>query len=396
MSIVIGLLILGLLIFVHELGHFLVAKLCKVEVLEFSIGFGKKIASFKRGFTRYSIGVFPLGGYVRMLGDDPRLLNDKYKDLTLQEIQAKSDDAEGPPLFLMQDIEDRSADELTHLNDRGKWFLYKNYFQKFAVVFAGPLFNVLFAWLVAVFIVFNQGIPELVNKPIIGGVAEDSPAMKANIKSDVTVLSINSISFETWEELAEYVQNSKGEKLELEFKSEDGTVETVEVYPEKISSEIAAVYGLSEDLYRIGIEPSYSFKPVSFLSSFYYGFNYVANVSYLTVNGIVAMFKGKVSSEHIGGPISIIGYAAKSAEMGFQVILKFIIMLSISLALLNLLPIPVLDGGHILIFTIEALTRRKLGIRAYERMTQVGMFIILSLFVFATGNDLSKLFSKFF
>ena len=153
---------------------------------------------------------------------------------------------------------------------------------------------------------------------------------------------------------------------------------------------------MSEDLYRIGIEPSYSFKPVSFLSSFYYGFNYVANVSYLTVNGIVAMFKGKVSSEHIGGPISIIGYAAKSAEMGFQVILKFIIMLSISLALLNLLPIPVLDGGHILIFTIEALTRRKLGIRAYERMTQVGMFIILSLFVFATGNDLSKLFSKFF
>lgn len=393
--ILLGILILGILVFVHELGHFLAAKFCGVQVLEFSIGFGKKIFSMKRGTTRYSIGVFPLGGYVRMLGDDPRFIDEKYENRTLKEIYNSDEIKDETPAFLMQDIEERPDAELELLNDRKSWFLYKSYWKKFLIVFAGPLFNILFAWFLAILVIFSYGLPDPINLPIIGDITKDSPAKIAGLKKGDEVLNIDNLTFKTWDELANYIQNSNGKSLKFNIKSENDELKKLVIIPEKIDPEMAAVYGYPEDIYRIGIEPQYELSSVPILNSIHYGFNYVTNISLLTFNSIYAMVSGKISAKHIGGPISIVGYAADSAKMGFEFILKFIIMLSVSLGLFNLFPIPVLDGGHLLIFTIEAVIRRRLGKKAYDTINQIGMTLIISLFLFSTGNDILKIVYKF-
>lgn len=381
MMILVSVLVLGVLIFVHELGHFLIAKLFKVGVLEFSIGFGKKLLRFKRGETTYSIGAIPLGGYVRMVGDDYRSLRDEV---------AAAAEGETPEEHEANELLDPSTQAL--LQDRSRWFLLKPLHAKAAIVLAGPAFNIIFALLLAVFSVATFGRVTAVDEPIIGEAIPDFPAHKAGLQRNDRVLAVNGQVVESWREMAKLISNSQDGKVSL-------TVERATADGGALEQSTIEVQGTTQDLlptleepqvkqFRIGIVPSTHREPVGLVEALKLGTAQVYFISYTTVRGLYGMVVGAISPSSIRGPIFIFGEAARSADRGSDYLIDFMVFLSVSLAVLNLLPIPVLDGGHLLFFLIEAVRRRPLSLRVQEYATQVGMVVLLLLMVFALGNDI--------
>lgn len=353
MSIIVAILILGILIFVHELGHFLVAKLCGVGVREFAIGFGPKVMQFHKGETNYTIRAIPLGGFVSMIG------------------------------------ESHEAD--SELEDHKGSFIRKNYYQKFSVVFAGPLFNLLFAVLVSAASFYAFGANEPKNEPIIGAVAPKSPAEAAGLKEGDIIKSVNGTEVITWEDMAELVSGSDRVDLIIDRGGEEIPIS---IAPELEKIEEAVIRGDNESSKRrIGIIASFDKVPVGLVDSFKFAGLQVAGISIMTVRGIGGMIKGLISPEHISGPIFIVSEAARSANRGIEYVMDFMVFLSVSLALLNLLPIPILDGGHLVVFTIEAIIRRPISLKVQQVATQVGFAFLMVLTFFALSNDIRRLFS---
>jgi regulator of sigma E protease len=353
MFIVVAILILGILIFVHELGHFLVAKACGVGVKEFAIGFGPKVIQFRRNETNYAIRAIPLGGFVSMVGE--------------------SHEADG------------------ELVDHKGSFIRKNYFQKFAVVFAGPLFNLIFAILVAASSFYLYGASKPKDEPIIGAVAPKSPAETAGLKEGDRVKAVNGIAVQTWESMAELINGSDRVDLLIDRNGEEIKLN---ISPELEKIEEAVIRGDSESSRRrIGIIASFDRVSVGIVESFKLAGLQVAGISTMTLRGISGMVKGLISPEHISGPIFIISEAAKSAKRGLENVMDFMVFLSVSLALLNLLPIPILDGGHLVVFTIEAIIRRPISLKVQQVATQLGFAFLMVLTFFALSNDIRRLFS---
>ncbi|WKZ56792.1 MAG: RIP metalloprotease RseP [Bdellovibrionota bacterium] len=382
LMIVLAITVLGILIFVHELGHFLFAKWNGIGVLDFSIGFGKKLWKRKIGETTYSLGLIPLGGYVRMVGDDPRAV------AAGQGLPAESGDLEA-----VSTLDDEQARLMA---DQSKWFLKKGYWAKFWVVFAGPLFNLLFAWFLAIGSIALFGFDSPQNLAKIGEVFPGLPAEKAGLQRGDLVRSVNGVPVTTWEELASKIAGSGGEPVTLEItrQGESGLEQqhTLTLNPTQEIGELALLEGKDpKKSFKIGIVPSTERMPASLQEAFIGGTNHVLFLSYMTVKGLYGMIQGIISPKHIAGPIFIFQQAAKSAKRGVDYLIEFMIFLSVSLAILNLLPIPILDGGHLVFFTLEALRRKPLSLRVQEVANQFGMAVLLLLMVFALGNDLLRL-----
>ena len=221
--IIYGIITLGVLVFVHELGHFLLAKWNNVGVLEFAVGFGKKIWKKRVGETTYAIGIIPLGGYVRMVGDDPRMLDPEGEKGTNPSDLIEGRDAK----------EEISEEEKALLADKSRWFLTKGYWARVSIVLAGPMFNILFAVLLSFCVLVLYGRPDLdkSSRPIIGEVVPGYPAEKAGLRSGDYVRSIDGKPVQTWIELATTVADSAGKELVLsvERKGEDGAISVSEV-----------------------------------------------------------------------------------------------------------------------------------------------------------------------
>ena len=380
MNLLIGLIALSVLVFVHELGHFLFAKLFGVGVLEFAIGFGKQLVKFKRGETTYSLRAIPLGGFVKMVGDDPIA----YQN--------------GEPQYDEETAKTLTEEQKKFYEDESKWFLKKKYYQKLLIVFAGPLFNIVFALFLSFFALSFYGDSVPVEEPIIGGVMPGQPAEVAGIKEKDFVRKVNNVEMLTWEQLAKTIADSNGEEMTLSIErtvKETGAVEKIEikVVGSKATTELDVLYGDTErPRYKIGIVPDTKQVPISMSDAAINSALITVGITEKTVFGFVAMVSGLISPKHIGGPISIFKEGAKSAERGFLGVLQFMIFLSISLGVLNLLPIPILDGGHIVFFTIEKLLGTSLGIKFYKVANSIGAAMLLSLMIFAFGNDIFKLF----
>lgn len=355
-----ALLVFCILVFVHELGHFLLAKWSGVGVLEFAIGFGPTVIQKKVGDTMYSLRAIPLGGYVRMVGEDP----------------TNSEIPEGIPL-----------DELRMYQDPNKWLSKKSYWKKFAVVFAGPLFNMIFALLASIYLVGTYGIYESVEQPIIGATIPKQPAEKAGLKAGDKVLSINDKTVATWTELASTVRDSGGVELRVRVLRGDSE-STILVTPAMDDGELAYLEGVKA--YRIGIVPDLTRKNASWAEAIPFGATSLYATTLMTIKGLWGMATGHISTDNLAGPVFIFGEAASKAKQGFEHILDFMIMLSVGLAVLNLLPIPVLDGGHLVFFTIEALIGRPVSLKLRERAMQVGMIFLLLLTFYALKNDLTR------
>jgi regulator of sigma E protease len=347
-SILSFIVVLGVLIFVHELGHFIVAKLLGVGVEKFSLGFGPKLIGRKIGQTEYLLSALPLGGYVKMVGE--------------------GDEAE-------------VSEEEQALSFAGKSPL-----RRIAIVVAGPFSNLLFAMLIYV-TVFMAGIP--VPTARIGEVVKDKPAARAGLKADDLITAINGKQVKKWEDFAAVVQDGKGEPVDLQVKR--GTASfSLRVVPETQS--VKNLFGETVTTPLIGVKASKEtfverLGPVAAVIS---GGAQTWFYIKLTLLSIVKIFERVVSFDTLGGPIMIAVMSGQQAAAGAVSFFAFMALLSVNLGVLNLLPIPILDGGHLFFFFYELIFRKPMGMKTREKAQQVGMVLLISLMVFATYNDLHR------
>lgn len=343
--------VLGVLIFFHELGHFLVARLFGVGVERFSLGFGPKLVGRTIGITDYRISAIPLGGYVKMVGEEP---------------DAEVDPADIPISF-------------TH----------KHVFKRILIVAAGPMFNMLLA--VIIFFVIFQISGLLILKPVIGEVKEDTPAHRSGLEKNDQVLAIDDLAVESWEDMARIITSSQGKTLAISLRRGDSEI-AVNVTPERKTYK--NIFNEDTERYVIGVTASgeVSSKDLTVLQAFSEGVIQTYNIAALTIKSVVKLIQGTLSPKTLGGPIMIAQMAGQQARQGMTSLAFFIALISINLAILNLLPIPVLDGGHLLFFFIEALTGRPVSIRVREIAQQAGVFVLILLMIYVFYNDITRVF----
>lgn len=344
--------VLGILVFFHELGHFLIARRIGVKVLKFSLGFGPKLVGRKIGETEYLISAVPLGGYVKLLGEDP--------------------------------TEEMSPE------DSGRSFSDQTVGKRIAIVMAGPLFNLILAALIFVFL-FMVGIPLLTTE--IGDVVADSPAMKAGILAGDKIVAINAKEISLWDEMREIIETNREQAMTFTVQRGDSRIDLM-ITPMVVDDENP----LKEKVRvgRIGVRPKGAFiiKRYNPVSAVLLGIERTWNITELTVLGIIKIFQREIPADTIGGPILILQMAGQQASEGFVNIMLFIAILSINLGVINLFPIPILDGGHILFFLIEAVIGKPVSIKKREIAQQVGLFLLVSLMLFAFYNDIMRFFIK--
>src|ERR1043166_4562928 len=342
---------LGALIVFHEFGHFLFAKLSGVGVLTFSVGFGPKLWKKKVGDTEYALSAFPLGGYVKMVGEDPS-----------EEISPA-------------DVE--------------RSFAHKNILKRIAIVAAGPGFNLLLAVFLLMIVFLFYGVPVLLSQ--VGGVESGSPAERAGIQKNDAITAIEGRPVREWEELSKAIKQSDGRPLNLQVRRDNKDL-NVSIQPMK--REGRNIFGEKRDEWVIGISSRVSIekgKPgLAVVKAFQQTYEY----SRLTLLALVKMITGEVSPRNLGGPILIAQMAGQQAQEGLGSFLPFVAILSINLGVLNLLPIPILDGGHLLFFLVEALIGRPLAVRHREMAQQVGLVLLMMLMIYAFYNDIARIFEK--
>jgi regulator of sigma E protease len=349
-SILAFVVVLGVLIFFHELGHFIVARLFGVGVEKFSLGFGPRIFGKKVGITDYRISAIPLGGYVKMVGDEP---------------DAELDPADIPISF-------------TH----------KHVLKRFLIVAAGPLFNLVLAIIIFFGIFMFSGT--YIVKPTIGKVDPESPAAVGGLLAQDEILAIDGAAVTSWEDMAALIADSQGRTLVITVRREGG-VQDVTVTPQLRKTK--NLFNEDIDRYIIGIAAAGDVlqQDLSFFQALKESFVQTYNVTELTVVSIAKMIKGTVSAKTIGGPIMIAQLAGQQAKAGATNLLFLIALLSVNLAILNFLPIPVLDGGHLLFFTIEMVIGRPVNTRMREIAQQAGIFILIMIMIFVFYNDITRL-----
>ena len=339
--------VLGVLIFFHELGHFLVARFFGVGVEKFSLGFGPRLVGRTVGRTDYRLSLIPLGGYVKMVGEEP--------------------DAEIDPTLIPIS------------------FTHKNVYQRFAIVAAGPLFNLLLAVLIFFMVFATSGISVL--RPVIGEVDEASPAEQSGLKPKDLIVSIGGAPVSTWEEMSAMIKASQGQSFEIGLERE-GARMAVNITPELKTTQ--NLFGEDIERYLIGVRPlgNWLERKLSLSESLTLSVTRTWEIVELTVLSVVKLIQGKLPATTLGGPIKIAKMAGAQAREGLTALMVFTAVISINLAILNFLPIPVLDGGHLMFFTIEMISRRPVSIKIREIAQQFGIFLLISLMIFVIFNDI--------
>ena len=440
--------VLGVLIFVHEAGHFLAAKWAGIYVHRFSLGLGSPIPglTWKRGETEYSISWLPLGGYVKMASRD--------EDIGGSALEGGAIETPVPP---------------------DRMFEAKPIWKRMIVILAGVTMNALFAWLVFSFLAFKNGrqidpettvgriMEEMIppggealrnipigsrietvdgkavtswdevqqgianspsdevrlglsdgstvtlsihpdaleerlkasqaiqpsRAPVVGQVIPSRPAARAGVQAGDTIVAINGRPVTQWYDLLETLQASAGKTLRLELAH--GDRRTVEVKPE--AETIKGVDGKSREVGRIGVAVALNFRSerLGLGAALVEGGRATLEASTQIVRTVRGLFTGRISQREVGGPIMIGQLAGESARAGLDPFLAFMALISINLAILNLLPVPVLDGGQFLFLLAEAVIRRPLPIRLRERLTMVGLVLIVLLMGLAFSNDIRRL-----
>ena len=374
------LVIIGTVVTIHELGHFIAARLCGVGVLKFSIGFGPKIWSKVVSGTEYILAIIPLGGYVRMVGDMPDLITGKQA--TDDEIRAEG---QGGVIDNGQIVEDLPPDVKAMIEDKSKWFIYKNYWQRSFIVFAGPLFNFILAYLIAVFVAVTIGLLDA-DGTRLGTVLKGSPAEKAGLAVDDIILKVNDFEVKDFGEIQKNVSQSNGAPIKIEVERAGSKI-AFSAIPEKKSFDVPGEE--KYESYMIGISAATIYRKVGFTEALGHSALWLIKLGVNTVNGMVGLVTGSVPLDSIGGPIMIYQVAGAKAEKGLPDFLGLLAYINLSLGILNLMPIPVLDGGHLLIFLVEALFGQ-ISTRKKEYVQAVGMIALFAMMLIAFGNDLTR------
>lgn len=345
-------IVLGILVFVHELGHFLLAKRLGVGVLTFALGFGSKLVGKKIGETEYKICAIPLGGYVKLIGENPE-----------EEVKEE---------------------------DRSRSFSFQPIWKRALIISAGPFFNFFLAAVLFCLVNLFLGIPSS-PLPKIGEVSAGFPAEEAGLRKGDLVLSIDGEDVSKWEDLSKIIRGSKGKELHLKVRRETEVFE-IRVTPKPTTQK--NIFGEEIQTFLIGITPAEEvvLTRVNPFIAIGTGFAQTWNGIRLTVLGIVKLIQRVIPAKEIGSPIMIAKLAGEQARKGVVSLALFTAIISINLGIINLFPIPILDGGHFLFLTLEAILRRPVSIKKMEIAQQIGLVFIILLMLFAIRNDVMRYF----
>ncbi|MFN7113136.1 MAG: RIP metalloprotease RseP [Alphaproteobacteria bacterium] len=368
-------LVLSLLVFVHEWGHYIVARMCGVKVVSFSIGFGRELFGWtdKQG-CRWKFSLIPLGGYVQMYGDtDPA--SAEHSD-TVQEGQE-------PPRPM-------TAEE------RKVAFFAQPVGRRAAIVFAGPAINYIFAIFILAGLYYFQGQPYI--PPVAAGVMEDSPAEKAGMQPDDLIVAVNGRKIVSFNDLRKEAAINLDQPMTLVIKRSTGEREwnsapiTINVNP-RLEYDVDR-FGFRHATGRIGISSprgAMEMREHHIPGAFWYATLETINITGDTLKALGQMILGVRSTDELGGIIRIGAYAGDFAQRGIVAFITFAALLSVNLGFINLLPIPMLDGGHLTMYAMEKLRGKPVSDRVQEYMLRVGLLFLLFIMVFATWNDLVQL-----
>ncbi|MCA8907968.1 MAG: RIP metalloprotease RseP [Rhodospirillaceae bacterium] len=373
--------VLSVLVFVHELGHYLAARMCRVRVEVFSIGFGPELFGFNdRAGTRWKISAMPLGGYVKMLGDmDASSRPDKDAALLPDEIRAGA-------------------------------FPYKSVPQRAWIVAAGPLANFAFAAVVLAVLLASDGHP--FPRSVVGNVVDGFPAAASGLQEGDLVTAVDGTPVERFMEIPDLVQAAMGARYQpregqqiLNYEDYRNLVHSVGLPPITLTIErdgesqdltivpmgrtVVDSTGTEFPVFRLGFIADTG--PYGVLDSIWLGVSETVWLTAATFDSVGEIISGDRGSEELGGPIRIAQMSGDVAQLGIVALLWFMALLSVNLGLINLLPIPILDGGHLLFLGAEAALGRPLSDRLQEYGFRIGLALVLTLMVFATWNDLVNL-----
>ena len=357
--------LLGVLVFVHEFGHYIIAKMCGVKVAEFSIGFGKQLWGIKDSSgTLWKISAIPLGGYCKFLGDD--------------------DEASAG----------NSASSLSD-EDKKYAFAFQNPFKKLAIVIGGPAFNYIFAILVFAGIFFAYGKMDF--PPVVGEVIKGSAAEKAGILPKDKILTVDGVKVNTFQEFRQEIEMSTTGVVDLTI-MRDGKEKKLTVKLEMIPLSVEANQN-QKPMLGVSSVTSVEFNPVKLTlpQALSEAGAMSWQITVVTLRGVGQMITGARGADELGGIVRIAEMSGDiSKTNSWMDFLVFMALLSINLGLINLFPIPLLDGGHIVIYLIEIISRREINEKAKEYVFKFGFFLLISLMLFATYNDFARLFNRWF
>jgi regulator of sigma E protease len=348
-------IVFGCLIFVHELGHFLVARAFGIGVQTLSLGFGPRLFGWRGKKTDYRISLVPLGGYVALVGER---------------------DGELPEGFSKRES-----------------FSERSPYQRFLVIVAGAVFNIILAWVIFCAGAFMSGKPlvlpdgSMPHTVQLGMVQDGSPADKAELASGDMVLEVNGIPVTNIEQMPKAVAESQGHEILITVERK-GELLSKTIVPRLDQSEGAAVYRIGVQLMAVP-----EMVPVGFFESFHLGSQATIKATSFIIDALVKLVSGQESVKNLGGPIQIAREISNASDSGIQMVLIFMALLSVNLGLLNLLPIPVLDGGHALFLIVEMVARRPLPESVRTATGYIGLFFLIGIMVVATYNDILRLIS---
>ncbi|HEX6593932.1 MAG TPA: RIP metalloprotease RseP [Bacillota bacterium] len=409
----------GLLVFVHELGHLIFAKRAGMLAREFAIGFGPKIFVFMKNETLYTIRLLPIGGYVRVAGDDPEIVdirpghhiglefndegkvdkiivNNKSKHPNARVIEVsfcdldhrlkiegyEPGDDEGEKLcfdvdrkalFVMDETE-------TQIAPYDRQFASKSVGQRAMQLFAGPMMNFLLAIFIFFILGVIQGVPS--KEAFVGEIMPESPAEEAGFQSGDKIVLIDGKSIHSWEEFTTIVREHPGDELTMTVER-DGMTEQLEVVPKKVEIEEDMTIG------QIGISALYE---KSLMKSVQFGFTYTYEVSTLIFKSLGMLISGQYSLDMLAGPVGIYDLTDQVVQTGFMNFLMWTAILSVNLGIVNLLPLPALDGGRLLFVGIEAVRGQPIDPQKEGLVHVIGFLLLMLLMIVVTWNDIQRLF----
>lgn len=347
MTIIYFLLILGIVVTIHEFGHFLFAKKAGVYVYEFSIGMGPKLFNFKRknDETNYVVRLLPIGGYVQMAGEEVEADKNIPKEKNMQS---------------------------------------KSWFQRFLIVIAGILFNFILAIVIFFIIGLVNGAP--VNKPYVTNITEGTPAYNAGLRDDDLITSINGVKIRNTDRLLIEMQVNLGKTINLEVRGTNNEIKKVSIIPEKIEQD-------GKESYKYGMSLKNDVKK-GFFESIKYAFTHFVSLIGQMLITIWYLITGKLSLSNLSGPIGIFNVVDQSAKAGFINIIYLTGYISLNVGFMNLLPIPALDGGRLLFLIIEKIIRKPVNPKVENTIHNVGFILLLLLVVFVSYGDIVRLIHK--
>lgn len=377
-TIVAAIFVFGLLVLVHELGHFMVAKLTGMRVDEFAIGFGPKLWSRKYGETLYAIRAVPLGGFNRIAGMDYEII-----ERMGNEAEEKADDG-GRESGWRRYIPSVNRENVVMVpDDEGageRAYFRRPIWARMLMVLAGSFMNFILPLFIFFGIFYFSGVATPSPEPVIGAVMAEKPAAMAGLMKGDRILTIDGSEVTKWDDISRSIQGAEGKPFKLTYQR-DGEVRSTTLIPEEEPDSKRVIIGItsSADIHQPGILEAAGLAAQK-----------VFFVLMAMVGALVQLVQGSVGAEALSGPVGIVQMTGEVANQGILPLLNFAAFLSLNLGLINLLPVPALDGGHFVMLVLEALRGRPLGPKAMYYIQAAGVTLLVSLMIFTTFNDLMK------